>query len=337
MQLTEVRAEHALIAGLFGVALTNWGANIFHSQAFVMGIVALIALAFLTREIVPATLGVYIAAWLLYLQIGAAQGWLFPEVFAQAVDSLTWVLIGYAIYVVVRHGRTDPDTYLNALCGLAVVLAALGLLTYYFLGAAVATLGNQNFLAAFLAIAGLGCYRRNWWVLLAPIVWCLLITNTSTAIAAFLIGSGYLFFRWWGVLPAALLGVGYFLLFKAPSSLTDRVGYWTDAFWKISGSWHTVVFGVGPGIYWTWGNMLHSEYAYIAWNLGLVGLALAAVYVYLSFREINKSIFFAMFLAVLVDGFSNHLLHTAPTAMLAVIILALKDRLRIPLRLVATH
>jgi hypothetical protein len=335
MQLTEVslRAEHAIIAGLAAVCFAHWGANVFYTQAFMMGIVALIALSLWTRDGIVAAMGIYISLWLIFLHIGASKGWLPEEGFSQAIDSLVWITVGMVSYNIVRCGKkVSLETYLYGIVSLAVVLSLLGLLGILTGRPAVGTLGNQNFLGAFLAISGIACYSlRKGWIPLIPIVACLIATHTSMAIGAFLIGTGYFFFNVYGVIAGGIAGAAYFLIFKTSESMMIRADYWTDALQKISGSWQTIVFGVGPGIYWEWGNMLHSEYVYIVWNLGMVGLLLVGLYIWRSCREINNRVIFAMFIAVLVDGIGNHLMHTAPTAMLAIIVFGLKDKLRIPL------
>jgi hypothetical protein len=71
--------------------------------------------------------------------------------------------------------------------------------------------------------------------------------------------------------------------------------------------------------------MLHSEWVNLAWNLGIVGLVIAGLYFWRSLKSGNR-ILTAMIVAVLVDGLGNHLMHTIPTAILAVMAMGLNDR-----------
>jgi len=166
----------------------------------------------------------------------------------------------------------------------------------------------------------------------------LLTAKTSTAIVALLIATGFHFSGWLGVIPGSVSGVLYVVLVKGSTqSLVIRFDMWKDALEKVSGSLTTIIFGTGPGIYWEAGNMLHNELIYLDWRFGLIGVIIAALYIFRSIREIDNRAIFAMFLAVLVDGIGNHLMHTAPTAFVAVIVFGLKDRLRTPLWLADLH
>ncbi len=339
MQLTEaagrasvlaenLKPEYAVLVGLCVVSIAHWGENIFNTQAFVMGCFALVALSLMTADVLVGAFGVYSASWLLWLQITR------PDALLQYVDSMTWIMAGLAIYTAVRRGQAlKPVSYLKVIALLATALSVLGLITYIGKGTAVAMLGNQNFLGAFLAISAIGCYEleKKWRLLLIPILGCLIATKTATAIVAFLVGTGVYFLGNWGLLVSVVPGAWYILFIKGGfGSLLIRYGRWQDAIEKIVNNWNTVVFGVGPGILWKYGDALNSEYVYIAWNLGLLGLALAMLYILRSFKEVNNRTAFAMFITVLVDGISNHLMHTPPTGMLAVFVFAIKDRLRIP-------
>jgi hypothetical protein len=275
-----------------------------------------------------AVFGIYLVGWFAYLFSASSSGQIPEEVLIQAIDSLTFAMGGFLIYVTVRYGKTSTNSYMNAICTLAIVLAVMGLIRYFHGdGQAVATLGNTNFLAAFLAISVPCFFRKKWWMLLPLIIGTLFIAHTSTAIVAVLIGTGFYLWGWKGAALSLIPGIAYFALFKAPLSLLERISFWTDGLQKLSHSCNTMLFGVGPGIYWQAGNMLHSAYAYLFWNFGIFGLWLALFYILRSFLNISVDRrIFASFLIVLADGVGNHLFHTAPTAMLAITIFALNDR-----------
>ena len=288
-----------------------------------LAVFGLISLSVIAGGVIIPTFGLYISAWYIYIQIAGSVGWMPREVIIQAVDSMTLVISGFAIYIFVKSGKVTERTWMNSICVLAAFLSVVGIMQYFYIGQAVATLGCRNFLAAFLAISAIFCFRKKWLPLLIPIVFCLFLTKTSTAIAALCAGSGFYLWKWRGVLISTIPGVLYWLVFKTPFSLLERVDFWKDAICKISNSWDTFIFGVGPGIFWKTDNMLHSEYLYALWNFGIIGVGFLLVYI--SSRDTSNRLLFSAFLVILVDGIGNHLMHTAPTAMLSLIVLGLND------------
>lgn len=314
-----LKPDYVVLAGLIAVSFAHWGTNTFYTQAFVMAVVALVALSFMSRDWLVGLMGAFIGAWFIALDImGVAN-----------VQTLGWITAGMAVYVAVNLGSSERDVYLDGICIVATLLAAFGMVLYGIKGVAVATLGNQNFLGAFLAISAFACFRIRRWYFLALILPALWLCHSSTPIAAFCAGLGFYLWRWKGLALAVIPGAAYFFLLDGGTNVihgTDRFDFWIDAIEKIGSSWSTILFGVGPGIYWQTGNALHSEYVYTGWYLGAIGLALLAFYIVRSFIYEKDRLLSATFIAILVDGIGNHLMHTAPTAMLAVIIFGLKDR-----------
>ena len=331
MQLIKNRKIPAIdlmiMAGLFLVSLVVWGQNVHYGHAYMLVIVAICALSMLAQNIWLSAIGLYLAVWYTWIFAASTRGLIPDEAIIQSLDSMTFIMAGLLVYVSVRLGSAGAESYKNAICVLSCILAAIGAVQYFYGNKiAFATLGNPNFLAAFLAISMPFFYRKKWWMAIPLIAATLLMTHTSMAIGACLIGTGLYFFGWKGALAGVVPGIAYFALFKTPASFLDRWNYWTDAIQKISNSWQTVLFGVGPGIYWQPGNQLHSEYVYLLFNLGLVGIVLAGAYIYNTIKIIPDRQIFASFSIILIDGFGNHLFHTAPTAMLAIIIFALMNR-----------
>lgn len=316
--------EPIAIFGLFAVSLTAWGPNVFGSQAFMMCVVAMVAIACMTEDIVVAAFGAYCALWFAYIQFSASMGFIPREAIIQAVDTMQLIMAGIVWYLFVRGSKVSPDLYMDGICVLSVILSIIALIQVLMGGVPTATLANQNFLAAFLAISTVFFFRGRWQWALPLIIMVLYLCKTSTAVLAICVGIGFYFYGWKGTAAAIIPAGLYFLIIKTPTSLHERIGFWADAFNKVSTSWQTLIFGVGPGIYWQPGNMLHSEYVYLLFNFGIIGLVLALLYI-LGASKRNRFIYSA-FLVCLVDGIGNHLLHTAPTAMLATTIFALNDR-----------
>ncbi len=315
--------KYLAIFGLFLVSLTAWGSNIYGSQAYMLAVFGLIVLSVMAGGIIIPVFGLYISSWYVYIQIAGSIGYIPRETILQAVDSMTLIMSGLAIYIFVKSGRIPVKTWMNSICVLAAVLSVIGIIQYYYVGQVAATLGCSNFLAAFIAISSIFCFRRKWCLVLIPIIICLFLTKTSTAIAAMFIGSGFYLWRWKGVLISVSPAILYWIIFKTPQTLLMRFDYWKDAIFKISNSLETFIFGVGPGIFWKTDNMLHSEYLYALWNFGIIGVGLLLIYIFS--RDTSNRLLFPAFLVILVDGVGNHLMHTAPTAMLSVIVLGLND------------
>jgi hypothetical protein len=311
----------------FGLAIIclagGWGPNIYATQAMIMVIVAFCALFLCLRDWTVGAMGVFMAVWYTVLySTGLAE----PAIIA---ESITLIGFGMVIYTITRLGKTSIDSYLDMIIAVAVVLSILGIFGHFTGMLVVATLGNQNFLGAFLAISAFACFRKRRWYFLVLILPALWICHSSTPIAAFFAGLGFYLLRWKGLAMAVIPGAAYFFLLDGGTHIVNgsaRFDYWLNAWEYLTASWWTVVVGFGPGIPWNPGKgMLHSEWVNLAWNLGIVGLGLAGLYFWRALKYGNR-ILMAMIIAVLVDGLGNHLMHTVPTAILSIMVMGLNDR-----------
>ncbi|PKN20893.1 MAG: hypothetical protein CVU71_03690 [Deltaproteobacteria bacterium HGW-Deltaproteobacteria-6] len=320
--------DRLILAGLFAVALWVWGPNVFYGHAHMLIVFGVLALSIMAMDKAIFAFGAFLAAWFAYFYSAFSVGKIvFDETIIQAIDSLIFFMVGLVVYIVVKFGRTENKSYYNAICTISIILSIMGLIQYFYgHQMARATLGNQNFLAAFLAVSTILFFRKKWWMFLPLIIGVLFLTHTSTAIAAICVGVGFYVWGWIGAAVSINFGMVYFMLFKTPDSLIARIEYWTDAFNKVSAHWYTFVFGVGPGVYWQPGNMLHSEYAYLLWNFGIIGLLIVVAYIVRTFLTIKDRMLLSVFVVILIDSIGNHLMHTAATAMPAIIIIALMDR-----------
>ena len=312
----------------FGLAIIclagGWGANIYATQAMVMVIVAFCAMFLSLRDWIVGSYGVFVAVWYAVLYSTQLAE---PAIVA---ESITLIGFGMVVYSIVRLGSTSANGYLDMIIAVALVLSILGFFGHFHGKPAVATLGNQNFLGAFLAISAFACFRRNrwyWLCLILPVLW---LCHSSAPIGAFCAGAGFYFWRWKGLALATIPGAAYFFLLDGGIGYVNggsaRFDFWMNAWEYITASWWTVLVGFGPGIPWNPGKgMLHSEWVNLAWNLGFVGLVIAGLYFWRSLKSGNK-ILTAIIVAVLVDGLGNHLMHTVPTATLAVMAMGLNDR-----------
>ena len=322
-----------LIPALFLVCLliigeTGQSVNYGHNITFIVCGVA--ALAFLMKDGFLTLFGIYIACWFLYLLISGLMGSIPGEILIQALDGSMYIIAGMAFYVAARHCTGAVDRYMNGICVLSLVLSVVAFIQFFIgHGDAGSTLACRNVYAAFIAISLPLFFRKGWYKFIPILVLGLIIAKTSTAIAAALIASAFYLWGWKGAGVAVIPAIAYYLVFKLPVhsvSLGARLEYWTDALSKVSDSWQTLLFGVGPGVYWQFQNELHSEPVYLIFNLGIIGLIIVAAYIFRSLTQCTDWRLQAALLAVVVDSFGNHVMHTAPTALLVIIILGLIDR-----------
>lgn len=310
--------------GLILVTLTAWGPNLFGSQAYMLAVCGIAALSIMAGDLFVTAFGLYLCAWLSWIQSAGVVGMMSADAVIWGIDATPLVMAAMGLYVVIRKGRVPVSFWLSVICGLALLLAVLGLLQYRNVGQATATLGCTNFLGAFLAISAPFFYRRLWIFLLPVILWALWLTHTATAIAALCVGTGFYLWRWRGVALSLIPGILYCIFFKGFGSLYERFGFWADAATKVSANWHSLLFGFGPGVPWHVDNTLHSVPAYLLFNLGIIGLLMAVGYV--ATRKYGDCLLSSAILVLIVNGFANLWTHTAPTAYLAAAVFALNDR-----------
>jgi hypothetical protein len=307
--------------------LTVFGPDVHYGHAYALILSGLVAISVLSGNLSLSTFGVYVACWFAYLLSAGAFGIIPDEIIFQSIHSMIFVISGFVLYLACRNSRGPLDTYYKWICGLVLIIIAMGFIQVFVgHGPPVATLGNQNFFAAFIAISAVFFIRKRWWIFLPVIGLALFCAKTSTAVAAAIISCAWYRWGWKGAGLSIIPAIAYFVLFKTPASLVERWSYWVDALTKMSNSWQTILFGVGPGVFWRSGNELHSEPVYLLFNLGIIGLCIVAAYIITSFRRPCDRRLQAAFLAIIIDSIGNHVMHTAPTALLAIIIFGLKDR-----------
>lgn len=331
----------------FGV----WGQNIFfgHANTLLLCVTLLLFTCkpennFRTNGWIRLA-GLYLSCWIIYVLFTTFIG-KHPPAWAMAMtEANLFVWAGMIFYLGVFNGSLKKSAWFNFICSVALAQAVLGILQWGFkidpvrfllekvvvvmgqmdFSSPVGTLGNQNFLAAFLAISLPFFFRDKWKLCLPIIVFALTITHTTTAIGAAIIGVIFYFYGWkWacaGVIPA---GIIFAIKYWGSLFTNARVEYWKNAWESTSHSWQTLLFGWGPGVTWQSGNTLHSEYVSTLFNFGLVGIIIMVGYI-CSVQKLNRLLLTAFVIAC-IDMVGNHALHTTPTAVLILVIMALMER-----------
>ena len=177
-----VKAPLLLISGLFITTLLVWGPNVHYGHAYAFIIVGMAALSLVAGNALLTAFGLYLSCWFAFILSAASFDIIPPEIVGQAVDSMTLILAGMGLYLVARNSKGDIAHYLNWICILVLVLIVMGLVQVFIgKGSPVATLGNQNFFAAFIAISTVFFIRKRWWVFLPVLALSLYVARTSTA------------------------------------------------------------------------------------------------------------------------------------------------------------
>jgi hypothetical protein len=342
-----------------------WGQNIFYGHANSLILSALLIL-FLCKADNDYPLnkwlrafGVYICLWvafsylLSFLDLINLSAW-----FSALNDSILFFITGLIFFIAVYRGTISFNIWANVICFVATIEAILSIMQWAGYDPVVAllknfvdlisqvgvdiptgTLGNQNFLAAFLAISFPFFIRdgkRSLYDLNVPSLWCLalpfivvslFISKTTAALGALIIGLAFFYGGIWlavlSIVPAFII---YAIKYQGMLLTNARFEYWQNAWQSTSSTWQTLLFGWGPGITWQPGNMLHSEYVNTFFNFGLIGLALMICYfISITWKSTNRYLQTAV-LIIAVNILGNHAFHLVSTGVLAIVIFALIER-----------
>lgn len=345
-----------LIVLPFGV----WGATVHHGQAHTILIAYVVALGLMLPNAYMRIFMAYLAGWLSYVTAGLFLGFMAANasITTVLIDGSVWPIIGMSIFLIIYGAdKKHHEIIYNAICITALIQAIIGLsqvsgydpivwaLSQIVTiksdlqpSTAVGTLGNNNFLAAFVAASLPFFFRRGWCMAIPIIIACLFVCKTTTAFIAAIAGT--VFYFWpqirenlkWSVpscLVAGIIGLYYAFIYH-PITANDRPDLWLDGIQKVTRSWRTILIGFGPNAEWRHGDKLHSEYFMMFYNFGVIGLGLMAGYIASIFKSINNvdRILMAAFVIICVDAIGNHLLHITTTALLVITITALIEKQR---------
>ncbi len=285
-------------------------------------------------------IGLNIVGWLGYAYVASFVG-SFPS--GPFIDMSLIIFLGLLFYLFVFYFHLPLTFYYGIICVSALIQAAIAICQHLWFdpvstllvsvvkvtgemdfSTPVGTLGNPNFLGAYLAISLPFFFRRRWVWFLPVIGYSLYIADASAACGAAIIGLGFFFLGKWGFI-AIVPAIVYVVILGRHSILTlDRYSFWMDAIQKACHSPSSFLFGYGQGTTWQVGNQLHNEYVATFFHYGITGLSCMVAYMVSLFRG-NKTLVTALLILAVNMGW-NHPLHTVPTAMLAIIVIALIER-----------
>ena len=339
----------ANILTLIGLAIIPfglWAPVIHQGHVFTMMLICFIGLALVLPNKWLSGFGLYVAAWWILVYAMTFIGRWVPEIRLITIDAILFIIFGMVVYLAVFYSKWTLTAWFNLICITALIQCFIAILQRFnldpissFLGlfitvggdfpfnTPVGTLGNQNFLAAYLAIATPFFMRDKWFYFIPVIAYGLYIAHTSMAAMAVIIGMAYFIVGVKTSIVAVACIIAYAVFINQHDGLqNERVDMWLDGIKKITSSFHSILFGFGPGVQWKIGDQLHNEYLMAIWNHGLVGFSFVVGFI-LSISRQNRYLFTA-FIILCIDCIGNHAMHTTPTALLAIIIFALIERER---------
>ena len=279
------------------------------------------------------------------------------------IKALTFFVAAVALFVAVIRSKVRLETFYNVICISAIIQAVLcafqlngfdplieGIMHWLIpvkrlmpISTMVGTMGNNNFVAAYLAISLPFFFRKWWWYFIPVIVTLLYFSYTTTAVVAALIGCA-VYFQQLKLIPVFLIGtVLYAFWMDIDGSLMHsiridhgRVAWWRNTLANVLTETKTAVFGYGPGS--LWGERykrlhpIHNEWVTLLYQYGVIGVwliigALSVIYREY-FRTKNNRMLISSLTIIVVNMIGNYPFHLAPSAFLAMIVFGLLERER---------
>lgn len=289
---------------------------------------------------------VYLTGREVFLFLGAING--NPGAAIAGLDVMVYLIAGLLFFVAARYSSLKLSTFYNFVCAGAILQAVIAALQFFGVdvmlmvlnlfvpargrlvdGTLLGTLGNPNFLAAYLAISLPFFFRRGWAWFILPIVLILLGSNTTSAVVPAIIGAVWFYWdRYSGIRPTIIAGallpaILYVTTMDVPFWESPRWGFWMQAMEQLDTT-GKILFGLGPGAAWAQKWPLHSEWITIVHQFGLVGLWIVGGYAMTLWR--GNRVLFAALLIALINAGGNYNLHLAPSAALIAVIAGLIER-----------
>ena len=322
-----------------------------HQVAFAIFSLALISSLIKNRPI--EIFGYYVAG---YVAVDFIRGILMgvnPAYPYASLGILMFVILGMLLVYAVMISKKDSEFFFNAICILSISQMAIALVQSFFgydpyteiLNLVVATqnrltpttpmgtMGNNNFMAGYLAMSFPFFLRKKWVYALPILVLTIYLCKTSTAIAAFGCAAAYYLwgikkYRWYLAGAAFCFSVGYVLVTEGGIGQTllqnDRWLFWRHATEQITSDWWSVLFGKGLGGNTGFPFPLHNEWVQTTFHLGLVGIGIV-VWFFATIRTGNR-LLVASVIAIMVECLGSHPMHLVPSAILILCVLALAAR-----------
>lgn len=334
--------------------------HVSHHHAFILYMLLIVG-AYLRNNYLFAFAG-FVFLWQVFLFLFGIYNPRLPGIIiGNGFATVIYITAGLIVYVATAKSKIRKETFFNIMCIASIFQALLAYSQWLFgvdplaeitsmfvatdhlldIKVMIGSLGNPNFLAAFIAFTLPFFFRKRWvWVLpfLAIVLYqCMASSATLPAI----IGVGMFMwleeenklssklknhYKYYIAAIALLILIGYFAIDRASIIHSERFTFWQLAVKQTSMFFPTFIFGMGPGAMWAKPFPLHSEWVSCFHQFGLVGLGLFMLYVFSTMRKIKEKALMASFIIIIINFLANSALHYAPTAFLACMIAGLIER-----------
>lgn len=323
---------------------------IHEGQHFAFVVMAVAVIGYLIANRYLTAFYYYLAAWMLFALVYRMIFPLNPNVFALLMNEVAFFAAGGILYIAVSRSKIGIEAFYNGICIGAITQAAMAFSQFfgfdfvvYILNLFVdaqpmldprtmtGSLGNPNFLAAYIAISLPFFFRRNWAWFIPLLVFVLYFSRTTSAFVPALIGTLYFYHNRFplkyvaGAGAVALCAALWYAIFNhTPFYSNPRWTDWASALSLWSQSSFAVLFGMGPGANWGKGYPMHNEWLECLYQFGIMGFGLMCAYVVTIWRG-NKMLFTA-FLIAAINIFGNYAIHLSPSCFLIIIVAGLIER-----------
>ena len=266
---------------------------------------------------------------------------------------MMWMLCAAVVCLAASMSTAPKDTFYTALCcvglaqcvlvglqliGIDLFMSSYNLFTYIPCqsrlseAAPVGSLGNPNFVAAYMAICAPFFLRGKWRWALIPLLAAILACRTSTAVLALVCGMAVFFYDrkhirlYFLAVVAMLSGAALFLAMDWVSVFNSQRWY----FWMIGTefiirNWTAFLFGNGLGAKTGLDFPLHNDWMQLWFHVGAVGVFLAAWWMVAMLRTRDRILKAAVLIAG-INAIGNYPFHLAPSAVLIFSIFGLIER-----------
>ena len=330
------------------------GRTIYEGHQVAFAIFSLVLISSMIENVPLSVFGYYAAGYVAVDFVRGMVGNVYPAYPYESLGLLMFVLLGMVLVYAVIRSNAKKEFFFNAICILAIAQMALAFMQSfagfdpYIAGLnlfietmstipsdfAIGTMGNNNYLSGYLAMAFPFFLRKNWVYAIPAILVLLYLCNTSTAIAAFGAAAAFYllgFKKYRLILPIVVLAAfaSYVVVTEGGAGQTlvndVRWKFWGTAIDKmIDGGWWSILFGLGLGGKTGISVPLHNEWVQTAFHLGVVGIGI--VVWFLATLKTNDRLLKASIVAIVVDCMGNHPMHLIPSAILIMVVLALAAR-----------
>lgn len=334
-------------------------------QHFALILAGVFVTASLLRNRWLATFLVYAGLWMGFIFIVKMINPKMPDVIVMSgLSSVTFLMIAGILMVAVERLPVETKTMLDAVRAMAIIQGLVAVCQYLGFdpllwvlqqafpakslmgdGEISGTLGNSNFLCAYMAIT-LPLFLRGKWKLFLPLCIALLVVSKSSTAVVSAVVALCIYYRRKEVLIFGLAAGVLYALLDANFFTNTRWEYWETAWNQITSGPFVLIFGHGIGAGWGQPFPLHNEWLQVWHQFGLVGFIILACYAlsvwnlydytrYCSLfanitdeQKQNTRVLFACLMAVFVNCLGNYPLHLAPSSFLIVVLAGLYERER---------